>query len=59
MLKREVIQVETEYGKVKVKQSFFKGKLVNSKPEFIDCERLAVENKVSLQDIQRAIFKKL
>ena len=59
MLKREVIHVETEYGSVKVKQSYYKGKLVNSKPEFIDCERLAVENKVSLQDIQRAIFKKL
>jgi hypothetical protein len=59
MLKREVIHVETEYGSVKVKQSYYKGKLVNSKPEFNDCERLAVENKVSLQDIQRAIFKKL
>ena len=55
--KREQVIVETAYGPVKVKQSYYKGKLVNSKPEFDDCEKLARKHNVSLQEIQKAIFK--
>jgi uncharacterized protein (TIGR00299 family) protein len=59
MLRREVVTVETAYGPVRVKQSFYKGKLVNSKPEFEDCGKLAMKHKLSLQEIQIAVFKKL
>ena len=57
ILKREQVIVETGYGPVKIKQSYYKGKLVNSKPEFDDCEKLARKHNVSLQEIQKAIFK--
>jgi uncharacterized protein (DUF111 family) len=59
MLKRKVVVYETEYGPVKVKQSYYKGKIVNAKPEFDDCERLAKQHHVSMQEIQKSIFKKL
>jgi hypothetical protein len=35
---REERTVHTEYGDVRVKQSFYQGKLVNVKPEFEDCK---------------------
>ena len=59
MLKREVILVETGYGPVKVKQSYYKGKLVNSKPEYDDCRKIADEQNISMLEIQKLILKKL
>ncbi len=59
MLKRKMITMETKFGKIRVKQSYYKGKLVNSKPEYDDCEKLAKEHNISLQEIQNEIFKKL
>ena len=41
MLRREEISVETAYGPVRVKQSYYKGRMVRSKPEFDDCRELA------------------
>jgi len=59
MLKRETVEVETEYGKVHVKRSFLNGKPVHSKPEFDDCRELAKKNKVSIAEIERAVNQKL
>ena len=59
MLKRETVEVETEYGKVHVKRSFLNGKPVRSKSEFDDCRELAKKNKVSIAEIERAVNQKL
>lgn len=58
-LPREEKTVKTLYGDVRVKQSFYGGKIINTKPEFEDCKRLARENNVSLQNIQESVLKNL
>ena len=56
---REEKTVKTPFGAVRVKQSFYEGKLVNTKPEFEDCKQLAAEHNVSLQVIQKSVLKSL
>ena len=53
-LDREFVEVETEYGKVKIKVSKLGGEIVNFAPEFDDCVRLARDNNVPLKRIQAA-----
>ncbi len=59
MLRREEITVETDYGPVRVKNSYYNGKLVRSKPEFDDCKKLAETNQLSLSEIEKTIRKQL
>ncbi len=58
-LLRKQEKIKTPYGEVRVKQSFYEGEIVNTKAEFEDCKRLAVENNVSLQAIQESVLKSL
>ncbi len=57
MLRREEISVETGYGPVKVKQSFFKGRLVRSKPEYEDCRMLAEKHGLSISEIEKEVIQ--
>lgn len=57
MLRREESTVETTYGAVKIKQSFFEGKMVRSKPEYEDCKRLAEKHKTTISEIEKAVYK--
>ncbi|NQU52573.1 MAG: nickel pincer cofactor biosynthesis protein LarC [Bacteroidetes bacterium] len=57
MLRREESAVETVFGSVRIKNSFFNGKLVRSKPEFGDCKKLAEKHKVSISEIEKAVNK--
>jgi uncharacterized protein (DUF111 family) len=59
MLRRETVEIETGFGTVRVKQSFFKGKLVRSKPEFEDCKKLAEKNRVNISEIENEVIKTL
>lgn len=59
MLRREESIVETVYGTLRIKKSFFNGMLVHSKPEFEDCKILATQNKVSISEIEKAVNSKL
>jgi len=43
------------YGKVRIKQSYFNGDLVRSKPEYDDCKKLARKHKISIADIENAV----
>jgi len=54
ILDREFVEVETEYGKVKVKVSRLAGDVVNFTPEYEDCARLARERGVALKKVQAA-----
>jgi hypothetical protein len=54
ILDREFVEVETEYGKVKVKVSRLAGDIVNYTPEYEDCARLARERNVPLKKVQAA-----
>jgi len=59
MLRREMIRVKTKFGEIEVKRSYFKGRVVNEKPEFEQCRRLAGEHRVSLEEIRKAVYKEL
>ena len=57
MLRREESTVETTYGPVRLKQSYYKGRLVRSKPEFEDCRLLAEKNGLRISDIEKAVIQ--
>lgn len=59
MLRREESALETAYGPVQIKQSYYDGKLIRSKPEFDDCKRLAAEHNISLAEVESEIKKRL
>jgi uncharacterized protein (TIGR00299 family) protein len=59
MLRREMVVVTTKYGDVEVKRSYWNGQVVNEKPEFEQCRRLAVEHGVTLEEISKEVIKKL
>ena len=52
VLEREIVEVETVHGKVRVKVSKLDGKITNVAPEFEDCARLAREKNVPLKEVQ-------
>ena len=55
ILKREIKEIDTPYGKIRCKIAYFKNKAINIKPEFEDCKRIATEKNIPfkklLQDI--------
>jgi uncharacterized protein (TIGR00299 family) protein len=51
MLKRNMSEVTTKYGDVSVKNAYFRGRKIKSKPEYEDCKRLAKEKGVSVKEI--------
>jgi uncharacterized protein (TIGR00299 family) protein len=53
-LRREFLQVKTNFGPVSMKVSLLDGQPVNSVPEFEDCRRLAAEKGVALKEVQAA-----
>ncbi len=59
MLRREIVVLTTKYGDLDVKRSYFKGKVVNEKPEFEQCRQLALKHGVTLEDITKEVSKKL
>ena len=59
ILRREVITVNTKFGNVPVKRSYFRGKVVNDKPEFDICSHLAQKHGVSLEEIRKEVYRSL
>jgi uncharacterized protein (TIGR00299 family) protein len=59
MLRREMVKVNTRFGDVEVKRSYWNGRVVNEKPEFEQCRRLAGEHGVTLEEITKEVMKKL
>ncbi|MEN8158071.1 MAG: nickel pincer cofactor biosynthesis protein LarC [Bacteroidota bacterium] len=59
VLRRETRVVQTRFGNVDVKCSFYRGRLVNEKPEFEQCRQLALKHKVTLEEIQKEVYKNL
>ena len=59
MLKREWQTLETKWGPVQVKSGILEGKAIKNKPEYEDCRRIALENKIPVIDVYREIYKLL
>jgi uncharacterized protein (DUF111 family) len=51
VLDREIVNVDTRYGTIRVKVAKRAGKVMNVAPEYEDCQRLAEERSVPLKDI--------
>lgn len=58
-LVRKFDVIETMYGTVNVKRSFYNGKEVSSKPEYEDCKRIAAENNLPLKQVYNNILSAL
>jgi uncharacterized protein (TIGR00299 family) protein len=48
---REILTLETRYGKIRFKQARWEGRVVNLSPEYEDCKRLAVQKKITLKEV--------
>ena len=59
ILRREIVVVPTLYGDVEVKRSYWNGRVVNEKPEFEQCRRLALEHGVTIEEISKEVTKNL
>lgn len=53
-LAREIVQVMTPYGEVKVKLACHQGRALRGKPEYQDCKRLALEHDVPIHVVYAA-----
>ncbi len=58
MLNREFSKVETEYGDITIKKSYYNGNLVKYKPEYEECRTIAKEQNISIDKIYKAVYKK-
>ncbi|WP_423130560.1 nickel pincer cofactor biosynthesis protein LarC [Gaoshiqia sp. Z1-71] len=58
-LRREESTIETAYGVVRVKKSFYNGKLIRVKPEAEDCREWAEKNQISISEVEHAVRKTL
>ncbi len=56
-LDREIVEVETEFGYMKVKVGFKDGKPVTISPEYDDCAELAKKKGVALRDVYRKAIR--
>ena len=52
---RESLELNTVYGKVRVKVKRFQGQLVGIAPEYDDCCRIATKNGIPFKDVYRLI----
>jgi uncharacterized protein (TIGR00299 family) protein len=48
---REMLNLQTRYGKVRFKLARWEGRMVNLAPEYEDCKRLALKKRVPLKEV--------
>jgi pyridinium-3,5-bisthiocarboxylic acid mononucleotide nickel chelatase len=58
-LVRKFETLNTIYGPVSVKRSFYKGKEVSSKPEFDECRRIASEKDLPVKEVYNVILTEI
>jgi uncharacterized protein (DUF111 family) len=54
-LSRRFEELDTEFGKVRFKRSFYKGREVSCKPESDDCRRIATETGLPVREVYARI----
>jgi uncharacterized protein (DUF111 family) len=59
MLRREEKTIETQYGKIRIKECFYNGNSLRFKPEYDDCKTLAAQHNVSIAAIEWAVLKSI
>jgi pyridinium-3,5-bisthiocarboxylic acid mononucleotide nickel chelatase len=58
-LARKLEQVNTIYGKINIKRSYYNGKEVSCKPEYEDCKRVAAERGIPVKEVYNNIIAAL
>ena len=58
-LVREFGKLNTVYGEVTVKRSFYKGKEVSVKPEYEECRKIAAERNIPVKEVYNNIMSLL
>lgn len=58
-LKRTFEKIKTPWGPVNIKMGYLKEQLVNIKPEFQDCQKIAKDNEIPLKEIYSFIYKQI
>jgi hypothetical protein len=58
MLKRNFSIRVTKYGAITMKNAYFRGKKIKSKPEYEDCRKLAAEKGVSVKEIYDSLYSR-
>jgi len=59
ILEREIKEIDTDFGKIKVKISYLDGKIVNVLPEYEVCKKISEEKNIPLKKVYSLVFKKL
>ncbi len=57
-LSREIIEVDTEYGKISVKLGKIGDEVVKFLPEYEDCKRIAREKNIPMMKVHRAVLRR-
>lgn len=55
MLQREWKDVDTRWGKVRVKLGFLNNEVIKSKPEYEDCLKISKENNIPIMEVYREV----
>ena len=55
-LSREFETIDTEFGQVRIKRSFYNGVEVSAKPEYDDCKKIASEKNIPIKEIYNKIM---
>lgn len=58
-LSRNFETIETVYGGVNIKRSFYKGNEVSCKPEYDDCRRIAAERAIPLKEVYNQVLTEI
>lgn len=58
-LVRKFVTIDTIYGEVKIKRSYYKDKEVSFKPEYDDCKRIASEKGIPLKEVYNNVMAML
>lgn len=55
---RELVNVESPWGKIRAKVSRYQDRICNITPEYEDCKKVAKEYRVALKEVQQTILEK-
>lgn len=58
-LRRDFVQVETQWGTIQAKRGYLNGTLIKTVPEYEDCKRLAEQNNIPLRQVYAEALRNL
>lgn len=59
MLKKQIVQIDTRYGPIRVKQGLMGESIIKQKPEYEDCRRASGEHNIPIETVYDAVQKRM